>query len=71
MKKIDFVFHGSFTYLKWQKDFNKYYSDKTGQDANFERYRDWGLLKYWFRGVEHCTRVIRFILLHMDMFLNG
>ncbi|WP_434172097.1 Capsular polysaccharide phosphotransferase cps12A [Providencia manganoxydans] len=56
MKKIDFVIPWvDHTDLKWQKDFNKYYSDKTGQDANFERYRDWGLLKYWFRGVEHCT----------------
>ncbi len=28
------------------------YTVKTSDDANINRYRDWGLLKYWFRGIE-------------------
>lgn len=36
---------------KWRKEKNKYSSDKT-MDSRDIRYRDWELLKYWFRGVE-------------------
>ena len=28
------------------------YSGKLSGDENINRYRDWGTLKYWFRGVE-------------------
>lgn len=28
------------------------YSAKSGEDARVNRYRDWGTLRYWFRGVE-------------------
>lgn len=28
------------------------YSPKKNEDDNINRYRDWGLLQYWFRGVE-------------------
>lgn len=37
---------------QWQEDFKKYAVDPMAADARFERYRDWGLLKFWFRGVE-------------------
>lgn len=38
---------------KWRKEF-EYYSAKEGKvvDKSPTRYRDWGTLKYWFRGVE-------------------
>ena len=53
--KIDFVIpwvNGSDP--EWIKEFNKYApSEKQiSLDASEERYRDTGLLKYWFRGVE-------------------
>lgn len=52
--KIDFVI----TWVdesdpKWRKEF-EYYSAKEGRTINTDacRFRDWGTLKYWFRGVE-------------------
>ena len=52
--KIDFVI----TWVddsdpKWRKEF-EYYSAKEGRtvDNSAIRYRDWGTLRYWFRGVE-------------------
>ncbi|MEY0383323.1 Stealth CR1 domain-containing protein [Providencia rettgeri] len=54
MNKIDFVIpwvdHND---PVWQKDFKKYNLNHKEEDSSFERYRDWGLLKYWFRGVEN------------------
>ncbi|MFD2629220.1 Stealth CR1 domain-containing protein [Oceanobacillus kapialis] len=35
----------------WIKEKSKYDSDES-IDSSVKRYRDWGLLKYWFRGVE-------------------
>lgn len=49
--KIDFVItwvDGSDP--KWQKEKAKY--DSNSGDNRKNRYRDWGLLKYWFRAVE-------------------
>lgn len=53
-EKIDFVI----TWVdendpKWRKEF-EYYSAKEGRivDKSSARFRDWGTLKYWFRGVE-------------------
>ncbi len=51
-EKIDFVI----TWVdgndkEWQKDKDKYSPNKN-TDARNIRYRDWGFLKYWFRGVE-------------------
>jgi len=46
---------------KWQADFAKY-SGKTQNDKNGvsdARFRDHGLLKYWFRGVEKFTPWVR------------
>ena len=40
---------------EWIKQFNNYIpetSQKKSIDTRMERYRDYGLLKYWFRGVE-------------------
>lgn len=52
LDKIDFVI----TWVdgndeKWKKEKEKYVS-RTDNDSRDIRYRDWGLLKYWFRGVE-------------------
>ena len=50
--KIDFVIpwvDGSDP--AWQEEWRKYKPD-TGDDASAARYRDMGLLKYWFRAVE-------------------
>ncbi len=53
MYKIDFVIPWvDPTDNKWQDEKHKY-ADKTVTWANSEvRYRDWDLLRYWFRGVE-------------------
>lgn len=56
--KIDFVIpwvDGSDP--DWIKEFNKYTSEtnKLGVDSRKERYQDYGLLKYWFRGIEKFT----------------
>jgi len=52
--KIDFVI----TWVdesdpKWRKEF-EFYSAKEGRTINTDacRYRDWGTLRYWFRGVD-------------------
>ncbi len=37
---------------KWKKSFNEQFQSHNGVDANLSRYRDWELLKFWFRGVE-------------------
>lgn len=38
---------------EWQKEKNKYqYNNASATDSRDSRYRDWNLLKYWFRGVE-------------------
>ena len=46
---------------KWQRDFVKY-SNKTENEKNsvsVARFRDYGLLKFWFRGVEKFTPWVR------------
>ncbi len=51
MEKIDFVItwvDGSDK--EWQKEKAKYKKVPSGNDVN--RYRDWDILKYWFRAVE-------------------
>lgn len=54
MIDIDFIVlwvDGSDT--EWQKQFNKYLpEDKKRLDIGNNKYRDNGLLKYWFRGIE-------------------
>ncbi len=50
------------------------YNPETGMDNDSERYRDWELLKYWFRGVEKYAtwvRKIHFITWgHLPKWLN-
>lgn len=52
-EKIDFVVlwvDGSDS--EWLKEKNKYKLDKNDLSNSENRYRDWGMLKYWFRGIE-------------------
>lgn len=54
-EKIDFVLiwvDGND--INWQNEKNKYDVSKNS-DNRIIRYRDWGLLKYWFRGIEKFT----------------
>ena len=45
---------------EWIKEFNKYCpEDKKIIDASSKRFRDFGLLKYWFRGVEKFAPWVR------------
>ncbi len=38
---------------EWQKEKNRYLGlDETDANTGVQRYRDWDLMKYWFRGVE-------------------
>ena len=36
---------------EWLAEKNKYKKNKA-EDDNINRYRDWDLLRYWFRGIE-------------------
>ena len=59
MEEIDFVI----TWVnsadeEWQKNKTRYQQEE-GTDAGVQRYRDWGLLKYWFRGVEKYAPWVR------------
>ena len=42
----------------WKKE-KAYYDPSVGTDDDEERYRDWELLKYWFRGVEQFAPWVR------------
>ena len=59
--------------VNWQKEKLAYTAPKDG-DQRIIRYRDWGLMKYWFRGVEKALpwiRKIHFITWgHLPEFLN-
>lgn len=46
---------------KWQQDFAKYSGNKgnTGNGVSKARFRDYGFLKYWFRGVEKFAPWVR------------
>ena len=40
----------------WQEEKRKYSGEDTASsDSRDSRYRDWDLLRYWFRGVEQCA----------------
>ncbi len=45
----------------WQKDFSKYSGkiDNSKNEVSIARFRDYGLLKYWFRGVEKFAPWVR------------
>ncbi|MDE6836161.1 MAG: Stealth CR1 domain-containing protein, partial [Muribaculaceae bacterium] len=52
MEKIDFVLIWvDDNDLVWQDSLRKYTQLESG-DARPVRFRDWGTLRYWFRGVE-------------------
>jgi hypothetical protein len=44
--------------LNWLAE-KKKYSPKQENDDRPQRYRDWGLLRYWFRGVEEFAPWVR------------
>lgn len=47
---------------EWQKDFNKYAPEESRiTDIGEARYRDWDLLRYWFRGIEQFAPWVRTI----------
>lgn len=57
--KIDFVMpwvDGSDA--AWQREKSRYDASRDADDAD-ERYRDWDVLKYWFRGVEKYASWVR------------
>lgn len=72
--EIDFVITWVDGSDKAWLDEKKRYSPKEDNDDNEERYRDWELLKYWFRGVEQFApwvRKIHFITWgHVPEWLN-
>ena len=37
---------------EWQKEKARYCGENIQGDDRKERYRDWDILKFWFRGVE-------------------
>ncbi len=49
----------------WQRRRNALSGD-SGADTRAERYRDWGLLPYWFRGVERFAPWVRTVWLVCD-----
>ncbi len=57
----------------WQEEKARY-DVKNGEDAREERYRDWGFLKFWLRGVEQCAPWARKVHLvtwgHVPKWLN-
>ena len=72
--EIDFVITWVDGSDKAWLDEKKCYSPKADNDDSEERYRDWELLKYWFRGVEKFApwvRKIHFITWgHVPQWLN-
>ena len=57
----------------WQAEKDKYSGKSTG-DGRAKRYREWDLLRYWFRGMEACApwlRTIHFVTVgHLPPWLN-
>ena len=58
---------------EWQKEKNKY-TIKSNADGSIYRYRDYGLLKYWFRGVDRFAPWVRKVYFvtwgHLPEWLN-
>lgn len=58
----------------WQAEKNKYQKKANDENNSINRYRDWGLLPYWFRSVEKFTpwvRKIHFVTWgHIPSFLD-
>lgn len=60
--------------LEWKKEKSRYQSNKLTENDSVNRYRDWNLLPYWFRGVEQFAPFVRKIHFvtwgHLPSFLN-
>ena len=58
----------------WQKEKAEYSGRSVDESSAVNRFRDWGLMKYWFRGVEKFTpwvRKVHFVTWgHLPDFLN-
>lgn len=58
----------------WLKEKMVYQPEGTSENSSIIRYRDWGILKYWFRSIEKFTpwvRTIHFVTWgHLPHFLN-
>lgn len=77
MNRIDFVL----TWVDgrdpdWLKERQKYSEEATEEGATSDnRFRDWGLLKYWFRGVENYAPWVRKVFFitwgHVPSWLNS
>ena len=66
IKPIDFVISWvDGNDLNWQKRRNSV-KNNNNEDFRIERYRDWGLLKYWFRSVEANAPWVRKIFFVCD-----
>lgn len=59
---------------KWKTEKDKYSPTKADESNSANRYRDWGLLPYWFRAVEKYTPWVNKIYFvtwgHIPGFLN-
>ena len=59
---------------EWQKEKAAYQVGKTTENNSSNRYRDWGLLPYWFRAVEQFAPFVRKVHFvtwgHLPFFLN-
>lgn len=59
---------------KWQAEKRKYQPQQKNENSSANRYRDWGLLPYWFRAVEKFApwvRKVHFVTWgHVPAFLN-
>lgn len=59
---------------EWQKEKAAYQFEKTTENNSANRYRDWGLLPYWFRAVEQFAPFVRKVHFvtwgHLPFFLN-
>lgn len=60
--------------LKWQKEKEKYQHGKITENNAESRYRDWGLLPFWFRAMEQFAPFVRKVHFvtwgHLPSFLN-
>lgn len=59
---------------EWQKEKAQYCKENISEDAREERYRDWDILKFWFRGVEKYAPWVHKIFFvtwgHLPVWLN-
>lgn len=59
---------------EWQKEKSKYCPAQIDDSNSANRFRDWGLMKYWFRGIEKFApwvRTVHFVTWgHLPEFLN-